>query len=65
MTVYVVVRVAKETSGEVAFGSAEKAFIDPSKAETWVRSNGTVWEEVIQGFSCYCERAIHILEVEE
>jgi hypothetical protein len=65
MTVYVVQRVAKETAGEFAAGAIEKVFESQAKAEAYVRSRPSVWEESINGFACYCERGLFVCETEQ
>lgn len=65
MTVYVVQRVAKETSGEFAAGTVEKVFKDKAKAEAFMQNKPAVWEEVVHSSPCYCERGLFICEVEE
>lgn len=77
MTVYVVFKTARQIDGEYVFISAEKAFLDPQKAEEWWKNSTQVlWrEEVIipsqmpgappEKIPCQCERAIHPVEVTE
>lgn len=76
MTIYVVFKTARQIDGEYIFISAEKAFKDPQKAETYWRQSASLWrEEVVipsafpgappEKVPCQCERAIHPVEVEE
>lgn len=57
--VYVLIRVAKEISGEVVFATTEKVFSSKESAELSLKESQQFWEEEIQGFTCYCERAVH------
>jgi len=62
--IFVVIKCGKEVSGEVVFATTERAFNNEEAAKTWLVSKEVVWEEVINGFHCYCERAVHETELD-
>lgn len=61
--IYVVIKCAKESSGEFVMATTEAAFNDQVQAQAWVSGKAVVWEEQINGAHCYCERAIHETEL--
>jgi len=63
--IYIVIKLAKEMTGEFVMASTEKAFRDRNMAEAYVKSMPVVWEEQIGGSSAYCERGIHEVELVE
>jgi len=64
-TIYVVFKTGRQVDGEYIFISAEKAYIDPTRAEEYWRKQVNYWRETIEGVQCDCERAIHPVELEE
>lgn len=62
--IYVVIKCAKEAAGEWVMATTEAAFTDTSKAQMWLNKQPIVWEENINGAVCYCERAIHDVELQ-
>lgn len=65
MQIYVVVKMALQYLGEYTLGAVEKAFSDKAKAEEYMKSLPVVWEETVQGIPFRCERAVHVVEVED
>lgn len=63
MKIYVVIKAAKETTGEFVFVATEKAFNKQEDAQQWLHSQQIVFEETIGNVTCYCERAVHETEL--
>lgn len=59
MTIFVIIKCARESSGEWVMATTEKAFREPAAAKMWLSKQQIVWEETINGALCYCERAVH------
>jgi len=65
MEIFVVIKAALQSGGEYTLVSTEKAFSDKAKAEEYIKTLPTVWVEKINGLDFYCERAIHIVELDK
>lgn len=65
MKIYVVIKLAKELSGEFATAGVEMAFKTEAEARAWLNGKKIVWEEVIEGFECTCERGVSETELGE
>lgn len=63
--IYVVIKGAKEITGEFMMAATEKAFRNKELALQWLRGQKILWEETIQGAECQCERAIHEVDLVE
>ena len=63
MKIYVIVKGATAITGEMMMATTEGAFRDPKMAQLWLNKKPIVWEEVINGMECQCERAIHETEL--
>jgi hypothetical protein len=63
MKIYVVIKVAQETSGSWCAATTEGAFKTPEAAQQWLNGKQIVWEEEVNGVLCYCERAVHESEL--
>lgn len=63
MKIYVIIKGAKEATGEFMMATTEGAFRDPKAAQAWLNNKRIVWEETINGAECTCERAIHETEL--
>lgn len=64
-TIYVVIKGAKEVTGEFMLVASEMAFRTREMAQAWVSGKPILWEEQINGAECQCERAIHEIELVE
>jgi hypothetical protein len=64
MKVYVVIKVARQELGEYVFVCTERAFQNEASAEAYHAAQAKQWNESIQGMTCFCERAIHVVELE-
>jgi hypothetical protein len=63
--IYVVIKGAKEATGERFMATTEKCFRDPNLAQQWLKNQKIVWEETIGDALFYCERAVHPAELVE
>ena len=63
MKIYVVIKAAKEQMGEWVMCSTEAAFKDQAQAQAYLKNLPVVWEETLNEALCYCERAIHEVEL--
>lgn len=64
-TIYVVIRMALQEDGDLAWCAAEKAFATKEGAEAWFKGKPVVWAETIDDIYCNCQRAIHPVEIEQ
>jgi hypothetical protein len=62
-TAYVIIKAAKEITGEFVLVQTEKAFKNKELAQQYLRGQNIVWEETINGAECQCERAVHEVEL--
>ncbi len=63
-TIYVVMKAAREVTGEFVMVSSEKAFATREAAQLFLTGQKILWDETINGAECQCERAIHEVELE-
>jgi len=61
--IYVVIKAAREITGEFVMVSSEKAFNNKELAQHYLKGQKILWEENINGAECQCERAIHEVEL--
>lgn len=57
--VFTVIKIAAEKDGNLIAATTEKAFRTQQNAMMYLKTVPTVWDEVIGGVECSCERAIH------
>lgn len=63
-TIYVVIKVASEITGEWTAATTERAFHTREMAQAYLANLPIVWEETLNGTPCYCERAVHETNLE-
>jgi hypothetical protein len=59
MQIFIVIKVATEKSGDRVWATTEKAFKEVDQAQTYMKSVPSVWDELVDGTECNCERAVH------
>lgn len=62
-TIYVIMKAAREITGEFVLVSTEGAFRNRELAQFSLKGKPILWEENINGAECQCERAIHEVDL--
>ena len=57
--IYIIIKVAAQKDGEAVLATTEAAFQTAEQAKAFISGKPAVWDEVIQGMECTCERAVH------
>lgn len=57
--VYVVLKTAKDVSGNFFIVTMEKLFNNRQHVKQYFLDKPAVWEQVVNNFECYCERAVY------
>ena len=57
-TVYIILKAGKPEAGDFVLATVERVFQHRAVAEDFIKNSKTIWEEVVQGVTCICERSV-------